>query len=144
MTSDSSDLGKDAKAFKLRSRKLFPIWKQKTISTASSKGYSKYLIEDVKVESETEIDNKEVEYINEANDALRRVRKGELAKMKRMKRKSLEAAVLLTNSVRSKDLKMLANCKQDPHKMFEKLCKKYGSEEDTNLTGLLEDFNECR
>ena len=61
MSSDSCDSDTDAKAFKLRSRKLFYIWKQKTISTASTKGYSKYL-------TDTEIDNKEVEYIKEVDD----------------------------------------------------------------------------
>ena len=75
---DSSDSGGNAKAFKLRSRKLFPIWKQKTISAASSKGYSKYLIEDVKVESDMEKDQKETEYINGVDDKQRRVKKGEL------------------------------------------------------------------
>ena len=68
MSSDSRDSDTDAKAFKLRSRKLFPIWKQKTISAASTKGYSKYLTEDMSVKSDTEIDNKEVEYIKEVDD----------------------------------------------------------------------------
>ena len=144
MSSDSSDSDRDAKAFKLRSRKFFPIWKQKTISAASTKGYSKYLTEDVSVKSDTEIDNKEAEYIKEVDDTQRRIKKGELVKMKRMKKKSLAAAALLTKSVRSRDLKMLATCKQDPQKMYEKLCKKYGSEEDTDLTDLLDDFNQCK
>ena len=38
---------------------------------------------------------------------------------------------------------MLAKCKNDPKAMFDKICKKYGSEEDTDLSDLLDDFNEC-
>ena len=51
---------------------------------------------------------------------------------------------MLTSSVRSKDLKTLAKCKLNPKAMFDVLCKKYGTEEDEDLTDLLEDFEECK
>ena len=141
--SSSSESEDDAKVYKLRSRSYFPIWKQKTLSMASSRGFEKYLSTSVPVNTEAEIDAKMAAYINETDDGARRVLKGELSQMKRARKKSLEAANMLTNSVRSKDLKMLANCKSDPKKMFDKICKKYGSEEDTDLSDLLDDFNEC-
>ena len=143
MSSDSSDSGSDTKVYKLRSRRYFPIWKQKMLSSASSKGFDKYLLNDVQVKTEAEIDTKETEYINEADDNVRRVKKGELVQMKRERKKSLAAAAALTSSVRSKDLKTLAKCKLDPKKMFDTICKKYGSEEDTDLSDLLDDFNDC-
>ena len=142
MSSDSSTMS-ETKVCKLRSRKYFPIWKQKILSAASSKGYDKYLTTSVAVKTDAEIDAKEVDYINEADDKQRRIKKGELHKMKSERKKSLAAAEMLTNSVRSKDLKMLANCKLDPKKMFDKICKRYGSEEDTDLSDLLDDFNDC-
>ena len=120
MSSDSSD-SRDNKVFKLRSRRYFPMWKQKTLAAASSKGYEKYLLQAITIHSEVDIDAKEAQYINEADDGRRRVLKGELAKMKRERKKSLEAAEMLTNSIRSKDLKMLVKCKMDPKKMFETL-----------------------
>ena len=64
--------------------------------------------------------------------------------MKRNRKHSLEAAAMLTISVRSRDLKMLSKCKLNPKMMFDKICKKYGTEEDTDLTDLLDDFNECK
>ena len=143
MSSDSSDSGNDAKVYKLRSRRYFPVWKQKTLSAACSKGYEKYFTTSVVIKTEAEIDAKETDYINEVDEKVRRVKKGELAQMKRERKKSLEAANMLTSSVRTKDLKMLAKCKNDPKAMFDKICKKYGSEEDTDLSDLLDDFNEC-
>ena len=143
MSSSSSESGNDAKVAKLRSRAYFPVWKQKMLSAASSKGYDKYLTLSVAIKTQAEIDAKEVEYINEPDEKDRRVKKGEWAQMKRERKKSLEAADMLISSVRSKDLKMLVKCKGDPKAMFERICKKYGTEEDTDLTDLLEDFNEC-
>ena len=63
--------------------------------------------------------------------------------MKRKKKKSLAAADMLTKSAKSKDLKMFAACKSNPKKIFDRLCKKYGSKDDTGLTGLVNNFNEC-
>ena len=144
MSSDSSVVSGNTKVYKLRSKKYFPIWKQKALSTASSRGYNKYLTQDVTVKTETEIDTMETNYINETDDAKRRKMKGELSKYKRERKRSLEAADMLKSCARSKDLKMLSACKSDPKKMFDKLCKKYGTEEDTDLTDLLEDFKTCK
>ena len=144
MSSDSSEASGSTKVYKLRSKKYFPIWKQKALSTASSRGYNKYLTQDVTVKTETEIDTMETNYINETDDAKRRKMKGELSKYKRERKRSLEAADMLVSYARSKDLKMLSACKSDPKKMFDKLCKKYGTEEDTDLTDLLEDFKTCK
>ena len=82
--------------------------------------------------------------INEANDETRGILKGELNKMKRERKRSLAAAEMLTSCVRNKDLKALAECKLNPFLMFEVLTKKYGSEEDEDLTDLHEDFKECK
>ena len=63
--SDSSDSEHhDTRVYKLRSRKNFPNWKQKTLSMASSKGYERFLLEDVNVEDDVVIDQKEIDYIN--------------------------------------------------------------------------------
>ena len=85
-----------------------------------------------------------MDYIHETDDVKRRKLKGELSKMKRERRKSLAAAAMLTNSVKSKDLKMLSSCKMDPKKMFDKISKKYGSGEDTDLVNLLNDLKFCK
>ena len=69
MSDNSSASGNhhDTKVYKLRSRKNFSNWKQKTLSMASSKGYERFLLEDVKVEQDAVIDQKEMDYINEGN-----------------------------------------------------------------------------
>ena len=144
MSSDSSESDRNTKVYKLRSRKNFQTWKQKTLSLASSKGYERFLLEDVSVDSDNEIDNKEADYINETDDDERRKKKVALSKAKKNKKKSLEAAAMLTCSVKSKDLKMIAKCKNNPFKMFEVICKKYGSREDSDLTELLDDFADCK
>ena len=143
MSSSSSESEGNTKVYKLRSRTHFPAWKQKIISAASSKGFEKYLTSNVAVKTEAEIDQDEADYINEVDDHRRRVKRGLLSQAKRTRKKSLAAAEMLTNSVRSKDLKMLSKCKLDPKAMFDKICSKYGTEEDTDLSDLLEDFNEC-
>ena len=51
---------------------------------------------------------------------------------------------MLTSSVRSKDLKTLVKCKLNPKLIFDVLCKKYGSEEEEDLTDLLDDFKESK
>ena len=144
MSSSSSESGNKTKAYKLKSRKHFPIWKQKTLATANLKGFAKYLTQNVTISSEADIDLKEMDYINEVDDGKRRKLKGELSQMKRIRQKSLDAAEMLTNSVRSKELKMLGKCKHNPKAMFEKICKNYGTEEEIDLTDLLEDFNTCK
>ena len=144
MSSDSSNSGQDSKVYKLRSRRYFPIWKQKTLSSAFSKGFEEYLLKNKSVKTQDEIDIKETSYINKTDDVKRRVMKGELGKWKRERRRSLAAASMLTSSVRTKDLKMLAKCKLDPNKMFEMICKKYGTEEDSDLSDLLDDLKSCK
>ena len=144
MSSDSSNSDSNTKVYKLRSRYYFPIWKQKTLSSASARGLDKFFTQNVTVKTETEVDTMETEYINETDDGKRRKLKGELNQMKRERRKSLAAAAMLTNSVKSKDLKMLSSCKINPKKLYDKICKKYGSEEDTDLTDLLDDFKESK
>ena len=69
--------------------------------------------------------------------------KSKLAQMKREIKKSLAAAVILTNIVHSKDLKMLGKCKLDSKTMFDKIYHKYGTKGDTDLSDLLDNFNEC-
>ena len=138
--SDSSSSGDDTKVQKLRSKKEFPIWKQKILSTASSKGYEQYLLKSVVIKTQDELDVLETSCINETDDAKRRVLKGELAKYKRERKRSLAAANLITSNVRDKDLKKLSKCKQDPKKMFDVLTKRYANEEDEDLDDLLDDF----
>ena len=65
------------------------------------------------------------------------------SKAEKVRNKSLEAASMLNCSVRSKDLKMIAKCKNDPFKMFEVIGSRYGSCEDSDLTELLDDFENC-
>ena len=142
--SSNSDSDDHMKVYKLRSRRGFPIWKQKIMSVASAKGFDHYLTTNVAVKTQGDIDTKEIEVINETDDDARRVKKGELTKWKRERKRSLAAAEMLTSSVRSKDLKTLAKCKLNPKLMFDVLCKKYGSEEDEDLTDLLDDFKECK
>ena len=138
MASESSDSERDTKVYKLRSRKNFPSWKQKTLSMASSKGYERFLLNDVKVETDDDINRKELDYIDEKDVDIRRKLKAEWNKMVKERKRSLAAAAMLTCSVRSKDLKMLSKCKKNPKKMFDMLCEKYGNREDSDLTELLE------
>ena len=137
--SDSSNSDENTKVYKLVRKKKFPIWKQKMMSTASSKGFDKYLLNDVTVKTQDELDAKETQYINEPDETTRRVLKGELVKERERKR-SLAAAELIIVNVREGDLKKLKNCKLNPKHMFDVLTKKYGTEEDEDLDELLDDF----
>ena len=143
MSSDSDSENGDTRVFKLKSRSYFPMWKQKTLSTASHRGFDQFLTTNISVRTQEELDTLEIDYINEADEEVRRVKKGELRKLKRERKRSVAAAAMLTSSVRSKDLKLLAKCKLNPKKMFDAICKKYGSEEDSDVTDLLEDFKDC-
>ena len=120
MSSDS-DSDRDTKVYKLRSRKNFPSWKQKTLSMASSKGYERFLLEDVAIKSEDDIDDKEIEMIEETDPDKRRKLKAELAKMTKTRKKSLNAAAMLTSSVKSRDLNIFSKCGKDPKKMYDLL-----------------------
>ena len=144
MSSDDSESNTNTKVCKLKSRRKFPSWKQKTLSMASSKGYVRFLLEDVQVDTDKKIEIKEIDYANEADEEARRKKKMALSKSRKVQKKSLEAASMLTCSVMSKDLKMLAKCKDNPFKMFEVICNKYGSSEDADLTELLDDFEACK
>ena len=145
MSSDSSEASNNTtRVYKLRSRRHFATWKQKALSNASSRGFDQFLVNNVPVKTQTELDTEEQAYINETDEGQRRIKKGQLSKMKRERKKSLAAAEMLTNSVRSKDLKILAKCRLNPKAMFDAICKKYGSEEDSDLTDLIEDFKECK
>ena len=93
----------------------------------SAKGVDKYLLNKVVVKTQDELDALETAYINETNDDQRRVKKAELKKHKRERSKSLAAAAMLTNSVKPKDLKILAKCKLNPKSMYDVICKKYYS-----------------
>ena len=73
--------------------------------------------------------------INETDGNARRVKKGELSKWKRERKRSLAATAMLTSSIKSKDLTMLEKCKLNIKLMSDVLCKKYGIKEDnTSLT----------
>ena len=142
--SDSSESGTNTKVYKLKSRRNFQSWKQKTLSMASSKGYERFLLEDVKIEEPDDIDLMEEDYINEVDEDRRRKKRNLWKKAKKLRKNSLEAAAMLTCSVMSKDLKMIAKCNNNPYKMFEVVSKKYGKREDTDLTELLDDFENCK
>ena len=144
MSSDSSESGDDTRVYKLRSKKGFPIWKQKILSTASSKGFEQYLLKDSVIKTQDDLDALETTYINETDDVKRRVMKGELAKYKRERRCNLAAANLIASNVRDKDLKKLNKCKQDLKMMFDVLAKKYANEQDEDLDDLLDDFKKCK
>ena len=144
MSSDDSDSERNTKVYKLKSRKNFQAWKQKTLSMASTRGLERFLLNDVPVDSEQEIEVKLNEYVNEADDDKRRKKKIVWSSAKKIRNKSLEAASMLTCSVRSKDLKMIAKCKNNPFKMFEVIGSRYGSNEDSDLTELLDDFDNCK
>ena len=53
MSSDSIDSERNKKFYLLKSRKNFHNWKEKTLSNASSQGYERFLLENVKVETES-------------------------------------------------------------------------------------------
>ena len=144
MSSNSSNSGDHTKVYKLKSRKNFPAWKQKTLSLASSKGYERFLLKTVKVPTEDKVNGKEQDYIQETDKTKAKQYKKELGLMKKERKKSLAAAAMLTGSVRTKDLKMLKKCKNDPRKMFEVISNKYGTKEDKDLTKLVDEFNECK
>ena len=84
------------------------------LSNASSRGFDNYFINNVPIKTQAELDTAEQDYINETDEGQRRVKKSQLNKLKRERSRSLLAAEMLTNSVRSKDLKILAKCKLDP------------------------------
>ena len=111
--SDSSDSEEhNTKVYKLRSRKNFHSWKQKTLSLASSKGYERFLLEDVKVEKESEIEAREAAYIAEKDIDRRRKLKSEWGKALKVRRQSLKAAAMLTCCIKDRDLKMLSKHKK--------------------------------
>ena len=82
MSSESSDTETHTKVYKLKSRKNFQEWKQKTLSLASSKGYEMFLLGPVAVKTETGIDQKEMDYINETDDVKSKKIRKELSKFK--------------------------------------------------------------
>ena len=66
--SDSDESEHDpVRSYKLKSRRDFAAWKQKTLSLASSKGLEHYILNDVSVESESDLDQKEEAMINESD-----------------------------------------------------------------------------
>ena len=106
MASDSSDSEyHKTSVYKLRGRKNFHSWKQKTLSMASSKGYERFLLENVKVEDEDDIELKKEDYIDKDDADKRRKLKSEWSKMARDRRNSLKSVMMLTCSVRDKDLR---------------------------------------
>ena len=106
-------------------------------------GFDQFLTTNISVRTQEEFDTLEIDYINEADEEVRRVKKGELRKLKQERKRSVAAAAMLTSSVRSKDLKLLAKFKLNPKKIFDAIYKKYGSEEDSDVTDLLEEFKDC-
>ena len=51
MSDTSSNEGSNTKVYKLKSRRNFPEWKQKTLSLAKTKDYDKFLLEIVNVKT---------------------------------------------------------------------------------------------
>ena len=142
--SNTSESGANTKVYKLKSRRNFQSWKQKTFSMASSKGYERFLLEDVKIEDADDIELMEEGYINEGDEDNRRKKRNLWKRAKKLRKNSLEVAAMLTCSIMSKDLKMIAKCNNNPYKMFEVISKKYRKREDTDLTELLDDFENCK
>ena len=134
MSSDSSDYGtSSAKVYKLKSRKTFPAWKQKTLSLAKSKGYERFLLNNVPVKTEVELEAEEAIYIGLTDAGAKALKKREIKKWKKERDLSTTAAAVLTMSVKSKDLKILNKCKGNPKAMMDALINKYGSEEDSDF-----------
>ena len=59
MSSDS-EVESDTKVYTLRSRRHFATWKQKILSkNASSRGFDNFLLKDIAVKTQDELDTKE-------------------------------------------------------------------------------------
>ena len=93
MSSDDNESNANTKVYKLKSRKKFQSRKQKNLSMASSRGYVRFLLEDLQIDDDQEIKRKENDHINEVDDELRRKKKIILSKARRDKKKSLEHQV---------------------------------------------------
>ena len=87
MSSDSSDYGtSSAKVYKLKSRKTFPAWKQKTLSLAKSKGYERFLLSEVPIKTEVELEAEETTYLGLTDAGARAIKKRENQEVEKGKR----------------------------------------------------------
>ena len=68
MSSDDSDSERNTKVYKFKSRKNFQVWKQKTLSMPSTRGLERFLLNDVPVNTEQEIEVKLYDYVNKAHN----------------------------------------------------------------------------
>ena len=144
--SDESYKGSTSKGIKLRSRKGFLTWKNRTLAYADAGGFKKFLLTDQNVLSEDEIDTLNVDYINiDPAD----VRGSKLAKKawedeKKKRKSAAKAKSMMTLSCSTNAASRKIGLCASPKAMFDALCEMYGRQNESDLTRLVQDIDDMK
>ena len=142
--SEDSALSTEAqKVCKLRSSKDFLSWKTRILSTASGKGFQRYLLQNIPICTEEDIVNKSEEIYNEDDADKRKKLKLRLDIDEKNRKLSQKAAALIISSMKTDDVNTLAQHKDNPKRLFDELSRLYGTVDEVDLPSLTKQFNNC-
>jgi hypothetical protein len=143
--SDESYKGNSSsKGIKLRSRKGFLTWKNRTLAYADAGGFKKFLLTNQNVLSKDEIDALNVDYINfDPSDA----RGTKLAKKawedeKKKRKCAAKAKSMMTLSCSMNAASRKIGLCESPKDMFNALCEMSGRQNESDPTSLVHDIDD--
>jgi hypothetical protein len=147
MSSESENDGVGSKTsgyIKLTGRKKFAEWKRKTEALAAQQGYSRFLINDIQVPTEDELEVEWAKVEAETDLNTQKQMKIRYLKMKSTRKLSTSASCMLMMAVPGTMSKKLESHMENPHAMYRTICSKYDKRGNNKLSNLCKELEKCK
>ncbi len=147
MSSESENDGGGSKTsgyIKLTGRKKFAEWKRKTEALAAQQGYSRFLINDIQVATEDELEIEWAKVEAETDVNTQKQMKIRYLKMKSTRKLSTSASCMLMMAVPGTMSKKLEPHMENPHAMYITICSKYDKRGNNKLSNLCKELEKCK
>ena len=142
--SDNEAAGNKSSYIKLTGRKKFAEWKRKTEALAAQQGYKRFLMSEVEVPTEEELETEWSKVEAEANVETQKKLKTKYLKLKSIRKLSTSASCMLMMSVPGNMSKKLEPCMESPYTMFKIVCAKYDKKGNNKLSNLCKELEKCK
>ena len=121
----------------------FLTWKASTLAYAKAGRFERFLLEDVQVLNEDEIDDLNMAYIDANPDDSRatKLARKEWQDEKRKSKLAAKAEQMMINSCSSMAARRKLDTCTGAKAMFDALCQKYGRQNESDLTSLVEELD---
>ena len=141
-SSDEESRSGSTKYFRIRNEHDFQSWQLKTLAKAREKGFETFLTTSTQDHTQADIEAQQNKADAESDATKKYVEERKLKSMLVHNKKRAAATNMMINSVRGTMAKRLATMSNEPHDMYEAICKRFGNKDgDRGLSDLKDAFD---